>query len=184
MLLDIKTIKQLTSQQDTLTKLDSRSDFFKNFETATWNAKKRKTPMVLFFVDMDKFKQINDKYGHSTGDEILRTFSGRLRRAVRKSDLLCRFGGDEFVGLFTHINSVEDAKHALDNIIRKIKRPLTLNKQQVDIGCSIGCAVYEKDGKNLNTLIRKADHAMYTVKERGGMAYKFYDKKDDKKQKV
>jgi diguanylate cyclase (GGDEF)-like protein len=126
-------------------------------------------------VDVDNFKDINDSLGHSAGDAFLKEVSLRLLTAVRLSDIVCRQGGDEFlIGLPEMANS-EDISQVANNILRQMQAPFSLRETEILASCSVGIAVYPKDGKKFEELLRHADLAMYQAKEAGRNTFRFFD---------
>ena len=137
---------------------------------------------AIMFLDLDGFKHINDTLGHRAGDSLLIETGGRLRRCVRESDTIYRFGGDEFVILLSHIHTKEDAEVVARKLLATVRSPYYLeDKNQngentmVSIGVSIGIAVFPDDGDDSEQLIKNADLAMYSAKEEGKNRYSFYD---------
>jgi len=137
---------------------------------------------AIMFLDLDGFKHINDTLGHKAGDNLLIETGGRLRRCVRESDTIYRFGGDEFVILLSHIHTKEDAEVVARKLLSTVRSPFHLDEKDehgentiVSIGVSIGIAVFPDDGDNSEQLIKNADLAMYSAKEGGKNRYSFYD---------
>ena len=160
---------------DTLTGLENRTFF-----TNTINAfihEHPNTPSAIFFIDLDGFKQINDSLGHEFGDELLKIVASRLKHAIRSSEVsqhLCRFGGDEFLLMLTHINE-EAACNMARRILEHLKRPIKVFNEELQISASIGIAFYPEHGKDLSTLLRHADTAMYKAKANGKNTLAIYD---------
>lgn len=128
---------------------------------------------VLFF-DLDRFKIINDTLGHHMGDALLKTIAERLRRCIREHDIAARLGGDEFIAIIDMISSQEEAAHIAEKVLRHLSQPVVLDREEVSITCSIGVSVFPQDGRDAKTLLRNADVAMYSAKERGKNTYQFY----------
>ncbi len=128
----------------------------------------------VLFMDLDRFKSINDTMGHAAGDALLRAVVQRVSRRIRRADTAARFGGDEFVFLLLNIGHAEDAARVARYMIRTVARPYLVDGRTVSITPSIGIAVYPGDGRNARELIANADRAMYRAKQRGGGRYEFF----------
>lgn len=130
---------------------------------------------AVMFLDLDGFKAINDNYGHAAGDHVLRVVAERLGRSARESDMVARIGGDEFVVVLSHVTRHENAGHVAGKLIEKLGQPISLRRGiSVKIGCSIGIAIFPEHGSDANSLLKAADEAMYTVKNRGKNNFAFY----------
>jgi diguanylate cyclase (GGDEF)-like protein len=123
--------------------------------------------MALLFLDLDRFKIINDSLGHAIGDQLLSAISGRIRNCVREEDTVARLGGDEFMVLLPHISSSSDAGRISEKVINALDEPFTCNGNELHITASIGISIYPFDGTDTETLIKNADIAMYRAKELG-----------------
>jgi diguanylate cyclase (GGDEF)-like protein len=128
----------------------------------------------ILFLDLDRFKTINDTLGHAAGDELLRAVVERVSLRIRRSDTAARYGGDEFVILLLNITHAEDAGRVARNLIRTISKPFVVGDHSITVTPSIGIAVYPGDGDGAEELISSADMAMYRAKERGGNTYEFF----------
>lgn len=162
------------SMLDSLTKLPNRESFQQYLESATKRSTRMGTTFALAYMDLDHFKPINDLYGHQVGDIVLTTVAERLIASIRGCDFVARIGGDEFVVIFEPLESDDDISPIADRIVKSIKESITVNNYTIDISCSMGIALYPKDG-NLDKLITSADAAMYKAKENGKNQYRFYD---------
>lgn len=162
------------SQHDVLTKMPNRSLGRERIEQAILNAERHMTGVAVLFVDLDHFKDINDSLGHAAGDEFLIEVSSRLKSSVRKSDIVCRHGGDEFIVCITDVMVHDDIVAAASNITAAINKEFTLHEAQLDATCSVGVAVYPYDGLTYEDLLRKSDIAMYQVKESGRNDFCFF----------
>ena len=151
---------------DFLTRLPNRTAFDEAFETIKTRAIAAGRIAALFFIDLDGFKEVNDKDGHLVGDALLQFVATRLRNAIRGDDLLARYGGDEFV-LLLDLARAEDATLVGNKLIRVISDPYTVDEHRVRISASIGVAFYPRDGQTAETLVRTADAAMYRAKRSG-----------------
>lgn len=129
---------------------------------------------ALHYIDLDRFKPINDKHGHETGDAILKSVATRLLDCVRDSDMVARIGGDEFVIIQNHIRSARDAEQVANRVIKSVSRGHVVHDRSYVIGASVGISVAPQDGAIADELIRKADNAMYRSKNSGGNQHCFY----------
>ena len=151
---------------DFLTGLPNRSGFAGQFETMTRRVDALRRAIALFFIDLDGFKDVNDRYGHLVGDALLQLVASRLRNAIRGTDLLARYGGDEFV-LLLDLATEDDATLVGNKLIRVISDPYTVDEHRVRISASIGASFYRRDGETVEGLVRAADAAMYGAKRSG-----------------
>jgi len=161
---------------DLLTGLPNRALFKNRLEHAFTQAKRQGWLLAVLFMDLDGFKDLNDKYGHDAGDTILKTTAQRLKDTLRDEDTISRFGGDEFLYLLTEINDTTNIVIIAEKIIDAIRAPfdLIIDKVKVhaQIGVSIGIAVFPKDGTTVEKLVKQADAAMYQAKQnRSGYAF-------------
>jgi diguanylate cyclase (GGDEF)-like protein/PAS domain S-box-containing protein len=159
---------------DSLTGLPNRTLFFDRMDQLLALAKRNNYVLALLFLDLDGFKQVNDTFGHDVGDELLRQVAERLARAMRKSDTIARMGGDEFIGLCGRIAGADDAAVVARKIIASLQEPYPAGEQTCTIGVSIGISIYPDDGKDIDTLLKKADMAMYRVKQGKHGGYVFF----------
>ncbi|SFN32407.1 EAL domain-containing protein [Marinobacter pelagius] len=159
---------------DLLTRLPNRALFKDRLELAIAQARRGKEKLAVMFLDLDRFKIINDTLGHAMGDRLLQAVTQRLEKCLRKGDTLSRFGGDEFTLLLPAIHDNDDARQIARKLIRALQAPFQLGEHEVFVGVSIGIAVYPEAGENLDQLIQNADIAMYHVKGRGKDGYRFY----------
>jgi len=121
----------------------------------------------LLYLDLDRFKPINDRYGHETGDRVLCEVARRLREVVRDSDTVCRYGGDEFLVLLDDLQHESDAEHIALKLLTLLRQPLTLDGLALRVDASIGIALAPRDGTTPDALIGQADRAMYRAKQSG-----------------
>ncbi|MFT3848652.1 MAG: sensor domain-containing diguanylate cyclase [Propionivibrio sp.] len=169
-----KHIREM-AQHDSLTGLANRVLFSDRLRQATAAAQRDGHLLALLFIDLDRFKPINDNFGHAVGDQLLAAIARRIEGAVRESDTAARIGGDEFVVL---LRSVEDGDGALigaEKIRKAISRPYVIDGHAVSVSCSIGIALYPQHGDDEITLTKSADDAMYKVKEEGRDAIRMAD---------
>ena len=161
---------------DQLTGLPNRRLFRELFEHAVAVARRGRQPMALMFIDLDRFKHINDTHGHPAGDALLRCVSQRLRETARESDLIGRLSGDEFVALMTRAGSFESIAHTALRLIHAVELPVVLNDPALTlhVSATIGVARYPRDGDSFDELLRHADQAMYRAKALGRGRYALY----------
>ncbi|MBF0274308.1 MAG: EAL domain-containing protein, partial [Nitrospinae bacterium] len=159
---------------DPLTNLPNRSFFHERMKHDIDVSERNRSMMALFFIDLDRFKQVNDTLGHASGDDLLVEISQRIKYTLRSSDTLSRLGGDEFTVVVMNLEHPEDAGTLAQKIIDVVEKPITLKDQEVFVGASIGIAVYPDDGNTIETLTKKADTAMYRAKESGRGIFRFY----------
>jgi len=159
---------------DPLTQLPNRRLLEDRLEHAIRSAHRNGQQMALLLIDLDKFKPINDQHGHACGDRVLEAIAGRLRNCVRDTDTVARLGGDEFVVMLPNIETAEDAMAVAEKIHACITEPITASKHQHHLATSIGISLYPGHGDNADTLLQRADHAMYRSKQSGGRATRIY----------
>lgn len=152
---------------DLLTKLPNRTLFVDRLEVAIAQASRRKEKLAVMFLDIDRFKLVNDTHGHLVGDQLLMEFAARVRRCLRTGDTLARQGGDEFAALIPTISNTEDVHVVAEKILAELRKPFLLADTQFLATTSIGIAVYPDDSSKAEDLIRCADMAMYQVKAQG-----------------
>ena len=156
---------------DLLTGLPNRTLFQDRLELSITQAKRRNQRLGVMFLDIDRFKLINDTYGHTEGDMLLKEFAQRVRQCLRSGDTLARQGGDEFTVLLPDVNNASDVTIIAQKMLSELKRPFTVAERDFIATVSIGIAVYPEDGDNPETLIRNADIAMYQTKAQGKDGY-------------
>jgi diguanylate cyclase (GGDEF)-like protein/PAS domain S-box-containing protein len=159
---------------DLLTELPNRALFKDRLSVALTQAHRSGRLVAVLFIDLDRFKLINDSLGHAQGDELLKGVAGRLQSCVRRSDTLGRLGGDEFTILLPDLSDAEDAALISQKVIDELRRPLTVGGQEVRATASIGIALYPNDGSEAESLVKHADIAMYHVKTAGKNGYAFF----------
>lgn len=157
---------------DSLTDLLNRPAFSEALTAAIADARSRGGRFVILFVDLDRFKLINDSLGHDAGDEVLRQTAAHLRASVHAGDLVARLGGDEFVVLCKEPPELTDINGVASRVLAAAIRPVVLRGQPRQISASVGVAVYPDDGDTERLLMRNADSAMYTAKQGGGTTYR------------
>jgi diguanylate cyclase (GGDEF)-like protein len=175
--------KELTEQKDLLaykanhdelTDLPNRALFNDRLYVAMRKADRNKSALALFFLDIDFFKQINDRYGHDVGDIILQRFAQRLKESLRAADTLARIGGDEFMIILEENKNLTTSKTVVKKIIAAMQEPIILGDSSLKITTSIGIAIYPNDAKSAEDLIKSADMAMYKAKSAGRNNFKFF----------
>ncbi|MCK5156666.1 MAG: GGDEF domain-containing protein [Spirochaetales bacterium] len=174
---DLKNANQKIERMatfDSLTGLPNRRLLMNRMQGIITLAKRYTKPLGIFFIDLDNFKSINDTLGHSAGDYALTVIAGRARSSLRKSDLIARIGGDEFIAVFNDIKRIEDLPTIAMKLIEAISRPLELKQQEFTIGASIGISLYPDHGTTTEELIKNADIALYQAKSCGKGQYKIY----------
>jgi diguanylate cyclase (GGDEF)-like protein/PAS domain S-box-containing protein len=165
---------QHMAHHDALTGLPNRVLFLDRVKQALARARWHGRIVAVLFLDLDRFKPINDSYGHEYGDELLRWVGKRLKSGLREGDTVARFGGDEFVILLDDIASEKDVTQLAQKILDLLGPPFSINEQDVHISASIGVSMYPDDGEDSQTLLRNADIAMYRAKDFGKNNFKFY----------
>jgi diguanylate cyclase (GGDEF)-like protein/PAS domain S-box-containing protein len=160
---------------DALANVPNRTLFNDRLKLALSYAKREKKMLAVMFIDLDLFKEINDLYGHETGDIVLKKVSRQLVSCVRESDTVARMGGDEFVILLPIIDDIEDVKLVASKIVEAVAQPIKVAKTHLHITCSIGIAVYPQHGKDEKLLVINADMAMYQAKNSGKNQARFFE---------
>lgn len=159
-----KKLKEF-ADYDCLTGLYNRRMFFEQSTVLLEVCKRERTEAVLYFIDLDKFKDINDEFGHEAGDEVLKEVGRRLKNSFRTSDIVCRLGGDEFL-IFTISHNEDDIQEKIkENINTKIFKEIEYRKSVFNITCSVGSASYPQDETTIEGLVRLADMRMYENKK-------------------
>jgi len=153
--------------QDSLTGLPNRSLLQDRLVQALKQAKRHRQKVTLLFLDLDGFKAINDTFGHGIGDELLKVVGDRLQNQLRSSDTVARLGGDEFLILLPETGRVRASSNIAGKILSEIRRPYLIAGRKMQISTSIGMAIFPHDGRSAETLIKKADQAMYAAKAKG-----------------
>lgn len=159
---------------DPLTGLPNRGLFFDRLVIALAQATRHGYKVAVFFLDLDRFKEINDSLGHSAGDALLKIAAKRIRECVRQGDTVARFGGDEFTILVHIIGRIEDAGRIAVKVLDALREPFPLGDREIVVTSSIGIAIYPLDGSDAETLVRNADTAMYRAKQQGRDNYQLY----------
>lgn len=163
------------AQFDVLTDLPNRALFDDRLQVALTQSRRRDEKLALMFLDLDKFKPVNDTYGHAVGDALLVAVATRIKHLLRESDTVGRIGGDEFVILIHPITGVQDATIVAEKIRHTLAQPFELLDQHISISASIGIALYPQHGTNGISLARVADNAMYQAKREGSNRFSVAD---------
>jgi diguanylate cyclase (GGDEF)-like protein/PAS domain S-box-containing protein len=163
------------AQHDALTDLPNRIVLNEHISHSISLAHRHRGHIAVMFLDLDRFKDINDSLGHATGDKLLKSISQRLLSSVRNSDTVCRLGGDEFVVLLSEIAHPNDAASCAEKILGLLKSTHPIEGNDLQVDCSIGISIYPKDGVDTETLIKNADAAMYSAKEKGINNFQFFE---------
>ncbi|GJQ49618.1 MAG: GGDEF domain-containing protein [Candidatus Kuenenia stuttgartiensis] len=164
---------------DEITNFPNRRLFNDRLYVAISNANRYRQRLAVMFLDLDGFKEVNDAFGHQTGDQLLREIAYRLNQTVRKSDTIARMGGDEFTVLLTQVEHESNIISVADKILEAVRQPVVLDGNTISITISIGIAQYPDNGKDVNTLLKSADIALYRAKESGKNNYQFSSFSED-----
>lgn len=173
-----KNMLQHQAHHDTLTGLANRVLFDDRLYQAILRANRSKSKLALFFIDLDKFKYINDSYGHKAGDKVLKDVSKLMKQEIRKEDTIARFGGDEFTIIMEDIHNPQEAMILAQKILRVLELPIDFSDDTLSLSASIGIAVYPDNTVDADLLLKYADIAMYRAKE-GDKRILYYDKEKD-----
>lgn len=168
-----KEIKHMATH-DALTGLPNRRLFNERITLEMAHAERDKEMLSVMLLDLDGFKEVNDTFGHSTGDRILTEIGQRLEGVLRKSDTVARMGGDEFLLIIPQMQRVEDASITADRILEAIRAPFEMEGKTISLSFSIGIAIYPTHGEDVDSLTKHADRAMYVAKDKGGDTYQIY----------
>jgi diguanylate cyclase (GGDEF)-like protein/PAS domain S-box-containing protein len=159
---------------DALTGLPNRHLLLDRLKQALAFAQRHRSRVGLMFIDLDRFKTINDSLGHLVGDKLLVEVARRLTASLRTEDSVARIGGDEFVVVLQDLRNIQDAATVAQNLLNAIEPPYRIDGRDLHVSGSVGIAVYPEDGRDIETLMRNADTAMYHVKDAGRNAFKFF----------
>ena len=177
---DVSAARALTlklahfAQHDSLTDLPNRALLNDRLTQAISLALRHHTALAVLYLDLDRFKHINDSLGHLAGDRLLQSVALRLSECVRATDTVCRLGGDEFVILLSEVAHAHDAAACADKLFQAVRMPFVLGEHEIHVTASIGIVIYPGDGAEVEALLKNADSAMYEAKDRGRNNYQFY----------
>lgn len=183
--IDITQLKQAEEKiqylayHDNLTDLPNRQLFFDRLGIALALAQRNQSSLAVIMLDLDNFKRVNDSYGHAFGDLVLKASAERLNTALRKGDTVARFGGDEFVLILSDLKGVKDAINVAKKIVENFQKLFVIETREILVTASIGIALYPQDGTDEDSLLKKADFAMYQVKQAGRNGYQVYKNNKD-----
>jgi diguanylate cyclase (GGDEF)-like protein/PAS domain S-box-containing protein len=165
---------QHLAHYDALTGLPNRTLLADRLEIAIGNAARYSNKLALLFVDLDRFKLVNDSLGHGIGDKLLKAVAERMQGSVRHTDTVSRLGGDEFVVLLSQVKTAEDAARVAGKLIAVLSKPYKIEEHELRLSASIGIGIYPDHGSEASVLLRNADASMYSAKEAGRDQYQFY----------
>ncbi|MDR2926346.1 MAG: EAL domain-containing protein [Azoarcus sp.] len=179
--LSVQAIEQASTRErvhhlaffDSLTGLPNRSLLYIHANQAIAQATRDNTQLAVLFIDVDRFKQVNDSLGHPAGDALLRILAGRLHEAIREADILCRYSGDEFVIVLTQCDSVHASEFA-GRLIAELSEPCQIGEIPLSPAASIGISLFPENGRDMDSLIHAADMAMYQAKQKGRTCFSFF----------
>jgi len=173
--IEAEEIIRFQAYHDMLTRLPNRTLLNDRLSQALSHARRNHTHLSVMFLDLDRFKMINDTLGHLVGDRLLQAVALRLRRCLREGDTLARLGGDEFTLLLPAVESKQDAELIAQKIIKCLTQPFKIDDNELFVSASIGISHFPEDGDSIESLIKHADIAMYSVKGNGKNSYEFYN---------
>jgi len=171
---EAKAHAQHLAAHDALTGLPNRRLLEDRLTQALALSQRNRQQTAVMFVDLDRFKHINDSFGHAAGDVLLKEVSQRLVNQLRTGDTICRIGGDEFVVVLPEVKRSSDVAQVAQKVIEQLSQPVSIEERELIVTPSIGIAVFPEDGRDAETLIRNADAAMYHAKELGRANYQFF----------
>lgn len=171
---------EFLAHHDALTGLPNRVLLRDRFDHAVTLSERSRSRVAMLYIDLDNFKVVNDTLGHAAGDELLLSVVSRLTRCIRESDTISRQGGDEFILLLNNVFDLETVERIANDILTLLAEPVEINSHVLNAASSIGIAIYSDDGSDFDTLLQKADAAMYNAKGAGRNTYRFYDEQMNK----
>lgn len=160
---------------DQITNLPNRVLFLDRFQQVLTNAHRHNQPVTLMYLDLDRFKEVNDTLGHDMGDILLKEVAERLMKCVRADDIVARMGGDEFTVILNNVNHQINTERITQSILDKLTEPFNLGGEVVYISASIGISVYPANGTEVDALLKNADQAMYFAKQSGRNRYHYFN---------
>jgi diguanylate cyclase (GGDEF)-like protein len=173
-LLRDRALTEHRARHDELTGLPNRTLLYDRLDRALAHARRNSKAVTVMFVDLDRFKEVNDTFGHAAGDELLSQTAFRLKACLRDEDTVARLGGDEFALLLPHVNGFEGSVTVAERVMQAFKAPFSLAEQRMVVTPSMGVAIYPEDGRGTQELLANADTAMYRAKEMGRNTYEIY----------
>ena len=173
-LLRDRALTEHRARHDDLTGLPNRTLLYDRLERALAHAKRNRTAVTVMFVDLDRFKEVNDTFGHAAGDELLSQTAFRLKACLREEDTVARLGGDEFALMLPHVNGFEGSVTVAERVMEAFRAPFSLAEQRMVVTPSMGVAIYPEDGLDTQELLANADTAMYRAKDMGRNTYEIY----------
>jgi diguanylate cyclase (GGDEF)-like protein len=165
---------KFVAAHDSLTGLPNRVEFSNRLSHALKRARRDRLQVAILFIDLDRFKLLNDSLGHSAGDRLLQECAGRITRALRQSDTVARIGGDEFVAMLEDVDKAQEITAVVTKLSQHLKEPFTLDASEIVPSASIGISTYPSDGIDAETLLRHADIAMYRAKQQSPGSHRFF----------
>lgn len=177
---DISSIKRSQelldhlAHHDALTDLPNRLLLTERLRQAMKHAERNRSQLAVIFIDLDRFKNINDSLGHAAGDRVLQNIAEVLEENLRKDDTVARIGGDEFVLLLEEVHEPESVGAAVEKLMEQLSAPIKIERQEISVTASVGISMYPGDGDDVSTLLANADAAMYRAKDEGRNSYQFY----------
>ncbi|VAW98122.1 diguanylate cyclase/phosphodiesterase (GGDEF & EAL domains) with PAS/PAC sensor(s), partial [hydrothermal vent metagenome] len=162
---------------DSLTKLPNRVSFLESLNKIISHAQRNNTKIAVLFIDIDRFKTVNDSLGHDAGDRLIIEIAKRLQACLRNEDIISRFGGDEFIALLDDINNLDNIQHVTQRMLNSLNAPINIDEAEIYSSVCIGIALYPDDDAKGKNILKYADAAMYHAKEQGGNNYQFYNEK-------
>lgn len=184
----VETQLEQTIAMDSLTSVSNRHNYMERMDTllATSSALSQQVQHAVYVIDIDRFKQFNDTFGHVNGDFILATIANRLKGLIKNKDIIARYGGDEFVITLTSVADAEEARIFGDKVLDAIRQPMNVAGAEVFLNASVGVSLYPYDGTTTEKLLHNADKAMTYIKTTGRGGYEFYfdDLKTDAKRRI
>ncbi len=169
-----RVAERFLAYRDNLTKLPNRQLFYDRLHQAILHSRRHKNVFAILFLDLDGFKTINDKLGHSTGDYLLKIAAERLKKCLRQSDTVARWGGDEFTIILNRISQEQDAIKVAQKILESISQPFQAQEYDLFVTTSIGISLYPSDATDVEILLKNADTAMYRAKKDGKNSFRCY----------
>lgn len=160
--------------KDILTGLPNRRMCLQRLEQSMLTSKRSKLAFAVLYIDLDHFKEVNDSFGHTKGDQLLIEVASRIKSRIRDTDTLCRLGGDEFTVIINEIHEAQVVERVAQNIIDAIKKPFLLDTDKAYVSCSIGITLYPEDASDITTLLKNADQAMYMAKKTGRDGFRYF----------